>query len=515
MQIDWLAISQDPYFIAVSGISALFGIISAAIGYKKWLLRGIAEKDDLISKQRDQIKGYQLSAQDKQSKIEALSSQAVETKLSLIHKNLADNNREIAQEGYLSLLIELTPAIDEAVTFLAMCQPENLPETKRYAQIAVLLTDNKKMQALLQELHAYEAVHAGRSGNTGEKSESLNLLSMLIHRNFDHGLMANITMQLLDQAQYILAEAMSRKLVQVLSDNFSDRALLCQVLTCLGISLFRQGSYRDALPPLEEALSISEALPNSIITTASVLDNIATVYYAMGQYKKAAPLMKHALEIREASLEPKHLDIAVSLNNMASLYQAMGLHNEALLLYQRAKAIQEDVHGPEHHEVAMTLNNLAALYQAMGRYEDSMPLHKRAGKIFESELGPMHPHVAMSLVNQGALYQALGMDVEAKPCYERAVTIYETALGPMHPDVAMGFSCLASLHLGLGHYEEALPACVRSLELHQAIYGKEHQKTLQAKTALESCHAYLNGAEAKARQQHCGGCSKPISLCEC
>ncbi len=516
LHFDWIAVSQDPYFIAISGISALLGIISAAIAYKNWLLRGIAEKDNLISIQKDQIKGYQSSVRDKQAEIEMLSSRLIETKLKRIHQNIADNNQEIVREGYLDLLVELTPAIDEALTFLAMSQPDNLPETKRYAQIAVLLTGNKKMQVLLQELHAYEALQAGRSGDAGKKSESLDQLSMLVLRDFDPQIASIILLQLLDQAQYVLAEAISRKLIQALSGNFSERAFFAQALSCLGISLYRQGSYQDALPPLEEALSISEELSTSGSTaTASIMDSIAAVYYATGEYEKAFPLMNRSLEMRETLLDPKHIDIAVSLNNMASLCQAMGLYDEALPLYQRAKAIQEDVYGPTHQELAMTLNNMAALYQRVGQYDESLPLRQRAQKIFECELGPMHPHVAMSMFNLGSLYESMGLDEEAKPCYERAVTIYETALAPMHPDVAMGFESLASLHLKMGHYEEALPASERSLALHQAIYGGEHQKTLQAKATLESCQQYLSGGTVKARQQHCGGCAKPISLCEC
>ena len=80
-----------------------------------------------------------------------------------------------------------------------------------------------------------------------------------------------------------------------------------------------------------------------------------------------------------------------SLNNLASLYQAMGQYEEALLLIQRALAIREKELGPTHPDTATSLNNLAVLYKAMGQYEEALPLYERALAIREKELGPSTP----------------------------------------------------------------------------------------------------------------------------
>ena len=72
-----------------------------------------------------------------------------------------------------------------------------------------------------------------------------------------------------------------------------------------------------------------------------------------------------ALALYQRVLGSEHLDVASSLNNLAALYYALGDYNrakplllEALALYQRLL--------PEHPNVAAISNNLAQLYQLQG-----------------------------------------------------------------------------------------------------------------------------------------------------
>ena len=54
------------------------------------------------------------------------------------------------------------------------------------------------------------------------------------------------------------------------------------------------------------------------------------------------------MAIREKALGPEHPDTAASLNNLAALYYAMGDYAKAEPLYRRALAIYEKALGPEH-----------------------------------------------------------------------------------------------------------------------------------------------------------------------
>ena len=65
------------------------------------------------------------------------------------------------------------------------------------------------------------------------------------------------------------------------SDRFSD--------------LYSQGRYREALPFAEEALRLGEhELGPDHPTIATLLDNLAKLYYAQGRYTEAEPLDERA-----------------------------------------------------------------------------------------------------------------------------------------------------------------------------------------------------------------------------
>ncbi len=73
------------------------------------------------------------------------------------------------------------------------------------------------------------------------------------------------------------------------------------------------------------------------------------------------------MEIRRTALGERHPDYADSLNNLASLYHAMGRHADAEPLYKEAMEIRRTALGERHPSYATSLNNLAGLYDAMGR----------------------------------------------------------------------------------------------------------------------------------------------------
>jgi tetratricopeptide (TPR) repeat protein len=157
------------------------------------------------------------------------------------------------------------------------------------------------------------------------------------------------------QASHLLAEA---------ANYLADQALFEQV----------ESMYQQALTIVEQQS------PNSS-DTASVLYNLAKLYYDQGKYEQAEPLLERAFTIDEQSLEPNDPNLASSLNFLAELYRTQGRYEEAEPLYQRAQTIVEQAFGPDHPDVARGLNNLAGLYYAQGRYEEVEPLLKRVWRL--------------------------------------------------------------------------------------------------------------------------------------
>ncbi len=142
-----------------------------------------------------------------------------------------------------------------------------------------------------------------------------------------------------------------------------------------------------------------------------------------GRYGEAMPFYLKALRMGEREFGPEHPTTATLLNNLALLYYAQGRYADAEPLYKRSLAIREKALGPEHPDVGQSLNNLAALYGDQGRYADAEPLYKRSLTVWEKALGPEHPNVATSLENYAKLLRETERDAEAEELEARGKAI--------------------------------------------------------------------------------------------
>src|SRR5437762_2991916 len=82
------------------------------------------------------------------------------------------------------------------------------------------------------------------------------------------------------------------------------------------------------------------------------------------------------------------------LNDLASLYKALGRYADADPLSRRALAVYEKAFGQDHPQVATSLNNMAEIYRAQGNYVEAEPLYKRSLDIIERKLGKENPNCA-------------------------------------------------------------------------------------------------------------------------
>ena len=63
------------------------------------------------------------------------------------------------------------------------------------------------------------------------------------------------------------------------------------------------------------------------------------MYYKTGNYDKAKEVHEKALEIRERSLGPIHVDVAASLNNLGLVNYKTGNYDKAIEFYEKALEI--------------------------------------------------------------------------------------------------------------------------------------------------------------------------------
>ena len=226
-------------------------------------------------------------------------------------------------------------------------------------------------------------------------------------------------------------------------------AEMVEVTVSLGLSLYGEGRYREAVEKFREA----NALRND---DADIINYLGLTLFRAGHYAEAEPHLTRALAIREKSPGADHPDTATSLNNLAALYDEQGKYAEAEPLYKRALAISEKSLGADHPSTATSLNNLAALYESQGKYAEAEPLLKRALAIREKTLGVDHPDTASNLNNLAVLYYSQAKYAEAEPLLKRALAITEKTLGAGHPNVAMVLGNYAKLLRKMNREAEAV-----------------------------------------------------------
>ena len=259
------------------------------------------------------------------------------------------------------------------------------------------------------------------------------------------------------------------------------------LLNSLASLLQAQGNYTAARPAFEQALALREqALSPTHVLLAASLNNLAALLYAQGDYVATRPLYERALAIREQALGPDHPETASSLTNLASLLQDQGHYANARPLYARALAIYERQLGPRHPLTATGLNNLAHLLQAQGDYSAAQSLYERALAIRREVFGPGHPATATSLHNLASLLQARGDTAAARPLYEQALALCEATLGPQHPNTASSLNNLAGLLQAQGDPAAARPLYERALAIREQVFGSLHPATATSFNNLAS-----------------------------
>ena len=88
--------------------------------------------------------------------------------------------------------------------------------------------------------------------------------------------------------------------------------------------------------------------------------------FGAGSYQEALDVAEQQMRLLKESYGVGHHEYATSMNNVATLYQAIGRYAEAEVLLHEASKIQQKTLGDDHPHTLASLSNLATVYQAMG-----------------------------------------------------------------------------------------------------------------------------------------------------
>ncbi|MCT7970674.1 CHAT domain-containing protein [Laspinema olomoucense] len=246
-------------------------------------------------------------------------------------------------------------------------------------------------------------------------------------------------------------------------------------LNSKAVTAYEKGHYKQGIEFAKQACELGKyAFGENHPDYASILNNLAGLYQAMGWFTDAEPLFLQAMEIIKVQLGKNHPDHARNLNNLALLYQVMGRFTDAEPLFLQAMDIIKVQLGENHTHYATSLHNLALLYKVMGRFTDAEPLSLQGMDIDKVQLGENHPHYATSLHNLAELYREMGRFTDAKPLSLQAMEIIKVQLGENHPHYATSLHNLALLYEAMGRFTDAKPLSLQAMEIIKEQLGENH-----------------------------------------
>jgi tetratricopeptide (TPR) repeat protein len=249
-----------------------------------------------------------------------------------------------------------------------------------------------------------------------------------------------------------------------------DPLLESLLLRFRGASLMRQGRLTEALPLLQQALTLQERLYGSTsVELHGVLNTLGDVLRRLGRLDEALAHQQRTLELVEKAYGPDHPRAAITLNNQGTTLVALKRHEEAIARQTESLARLERAHGPGQPAgyVLALLSNIGANHYSLDHFEEAERYLSRAVSLSREHLPPGHPNrsllannLALLLVDRGRPEDALKLIQELLP--EQEVAAKE---GRRSPIFARTFASQADAHLRLGQFELSVASARKAATL--------------------------------------------------
>ena len=268
--------------------------------------------------------------------------------------------------------------------------------------------------------------------------------------------------------------------VQLVAQS-SDRAA---ALDAQIAELYQAQKFAEALVLAQEALAIREAqLEPGHVEIALSLKDVANIQMQLENFTAAIPLYERALSISDA-ITNVDLNVPVSiLYGLGKAYQRAGTHYQAISALERVVPLAEDFFGSTHINVAYGLTSLGQSQMFVGDYDAALSTFERSLSIREINFGNEHREYASGLHSVGLVHSDTGNYVAAIPLYEQAIAIYRATPTESAIKMAISLASLGKAYAEQNNYSKATPLAEQALAL---LEQTGNQRTLTIASVLES-----------------------------
>lgn len=185
------------------------------------------------------------------------------------------------------------------------------------------------------------------------------------------------------------------------------------------------------------------------------LSNMASANLQLGHLAEARALYEQMIAVW-SSVHDEDRTIAFAIDLLGVVDQREGKLDDALGRHRRALEIRERTLVPHHIELGAAHHNVGHVLFLQGKHEQARPYFERALEIQQEGLGPKHPHVANALAGLAEIDLGKEDFAAARLGYAAALAIFEDAYGPANGATVRAQLALAALDERDGKPAEAV-----------------------------------------------------------
>eukprot|EP01125_Pyxidicula_operculata_P015664 TRINITY_DN5340_c2_g1_i1.p1 TRINITY_DN5340_c2_g1~~TRINITY_DN5340_c2_g1_i1.p1 ORF type:complete len:1424 (-),score=265.73 TRINITY_DN5340_c2_g1_i1:99-4370(-) len=263
--------------------------------------------------------------------------------------------------------------------------------------------------------------------------------------------------------------------------HVQDGGLIWDIASFEGILCKKLAIYHEALTIHTALLQLCE---DDAYRRVIVLDNLASVFAAQGQYSKAEEYYNQSLDMKKKMLGHSHPSTAHSISNLAELFQEQGKYEMAEQYCLESLKIRRETLGVTHPDYANSLYNLTEVYTALGQYDKAKEYCVQSLNIRKERLGYLHPDTAHSLFRWGCLFTIQCIYNKAEEYFQQSLNIRRETLGDVHPDTSASINGLGVLSFLQGNYSTAEQYYLQALDIRIKTLGESHPDTGSCKANL-------------------------------
>jgi tetratricopeptide (TPR) repeat protein len=140
---------------------------------------------------------------------------------------------------------------------------------------------------------------------------------------------------------------------------------------------------QKAIPYLQEVVAICRSCGGDEADLARALNNLATLYYRVGDVAESRQPYEEALAIMQRLYGPRHPDTVAAMGNLANVLRRLSDFDAAERLLHEVILLRKAILGDQHADVAVAIDDLTDLYRDK---QSAVNIARAHGELFDTVL---------------------------------------------------------------------------------------------------------------------------------